>query len=457
MRRWLRQLSLARLHLLVAAPTMALLVVLVPPIQSPDETLHVCRAGAVSRGAIMTVVDEHGLVGSYVDEGLWWLPPYFLDIFNGRHGTMSWERFERAHNVRWLGSLKFCEIHGLNYGPVGYAPQALGLLVGRLLGISVLMSYYLARLFVATTALALGNAALRLITCGRLLTFVVLMLPMTLFLGASISQDALQIPGTVLAIALATRLLPGRGERPTEGPWRLVALTAAMASGRSTVAPLALLALTPPPPGERGQRRRAWAHRAGAVVACVVVLVAWFSAIAPNYRDRRREAHADPARQGELLRAQPTRFASVVTTSLRVSGGKWARQTVGVLGWLDTPLPDPFYRLAWALLLAAIFLDPFRRAPVTLAMRALYLAVFLLSFTGILLALYLVWSDVGAVNVGSAQGRYFVPLIPLLGVALGVGVDGRPCLPRVATTAAALFAVIAAGVTVTAVVQRYYP
>ena len=188
-----RQLSLARLHLLVAIPAMALLVVLVPPIQSPDETLHVCRAGALSRGAIMSVTDEQGRVGGYVDSGLWWFRAHFLDIFGGRGGKMSWERFERARGLRWVGALTFCEIPGLNYGPIGYAPQALGLLLGRLLGCSVLVSYYLARLFAAMTGLALGNAALRLMTCGRLLAFVVLVLPMTLFLGASTSQDALQI------------------------------------------------------------------------------------------------------------------------------------------------------------------------------------------------------------------------------------------------------------------------
>jgi uncharacterized membrane protein len=145
-----------------------------------------------------------------------------------------------------------------------------------------------------------------------------------------------------------------------------------------------------------------------------------------------------------------------VATSIRVSGARWARQTVGVLGWLDTPLPEPFYRLAWGLLLAAMLVDPFRQARVAVGTRLLYLAVFVLTFTGVLLALYLAWSEVGAVNVGSVQGRYFVPLIPLLGVALGIGIDGRPWLRHAATAAAALFAVIAASVTGVAVVQRYY-
>lgn len=449
-------LSLARVHLLVALPATALLVALVPPIQSPDETVHLCRAGALSRGALVRTVDEHGRPGSYVDAGLWWLSPSFLDVFDARRGKMTWERFERAHGVRWLGALRFCEIPGFDYGPIGYVPQALGLLVGRLLGRSVLASYYLARLLAAATGLALGNAALRVMPCGGLVAFVVLVLPMTLFQLASTSQDALQIPGTVLAIALATRLLEPRAERAAAAPWGAVALTAAVASGRAPAAPLALLALAPPPPGEGSERRRAWRRRVVAVVACALALAAWFGAMAPAYRETRRGADVDVARQVALLREHPTRFGPVVATSLAASGRQWAEQGVGVIGWLDTMLPSRFYRLAWGVLVAAILVDPFRRVRVGLVTRALYLVVFGLTFLAVLLALYLAWSSVGAASVRGVQGRYFVPLIPLVGVALGVGAGEHPRLRGVATAAAALFAVLSAGVTVATVVGRYY-
>ena len=127
-----------------------------------------------------------------------------------------------------------------------------------------------------------------------------------------------------------------------------------------------------------------------------------------------------------------------------------------MLGWLDTPLPDRFYHLAWGILVATILVDPFRQARVEPVARALYLAVFALTFAGVLLALYVATSDVGAPAIRGVQGRYFVPLLPLLGVALGIGVDGRPWLRGAATTAAALFAATSAGVTVVGVVERYY-
>jgi hypothetical protein len=454
--RRLRSLSLPSLHLLLAAPATALLVVLVPPMQSPDETIHLCRAGTLSRGAFASVVDEHGRVGGYVDTGLWWFAPHFLDVFSGPRAKMTWHRFERARSLHWFGTLTFCEQPGLNYGPISYLPQALGLALGRVFGCSILASYYLARLFAATAGLALGNVALRLMTRGRLLAFVVLVLPMTLFQLASTSQDALQIPGTVLAIALATRLLSSDHERSSRAPWSVAALTVALAMGRPPIAPLALLVLAPPPPGDAVERRRAWRHRIGAVVACGIVLAAWLAAVTPGYHETRRPNRVDVAQQWAGLREHPVRFASVVATSLAVNRVRWARQGVGMIGWLDTPLPNRFYELAWVVLVAAVLVDPFRRTRTDLVTRGLYLAVFASTSACILLALYLIWSNVGAMSIRGVQGRYFVPLVPLLGVALGIGLAAGPRLAAATTATAALFALLSAGTTIAMVVGRYY-
>jgi hypothetical protein len=437
-------------------PAVALLVALVPPLQSPDETIHVCRAAQLSRGALLSIVDARGRAGNYVDVGLWWLTPVFLDILNGQRGTMSWARFERARQLRWTGTLTFCEMPGLSYGPIAYAPQALGLLVGRVLGLSVLTSYYMARLFAATVGLALGNLALRMMPCGRLLAFIVLVLPMTLFQLASMSQDAFQIPAAVLVIALGTRLIARGDENSAKSPWSLVALAAVVAAGRPPLVPLAFLAATPPPPGDAGERRGAWRNRVLAVAACLVVLVVWFSAVAPRYQETRRGSVVDPARQVAFLRENPGHLASIVTTSFVVSGRRWAEQTVGVIGWLDARLPSWLYHVAWGLLAAAVLIDPFRRVRVDVMTRGLHLVVFGVSFLGVLWATYLAWSDVGAARIRGVQGRYFLPLIPLLGVGLGIGID-RPWLRTCATAVAAVFALSSAIATLVTVVERYYP
>src|SRR4029453_5376317 len=131
------------------------------------------------------------------------------------------------------------------------------------------------------------------------------------------------------------------------------------------------------------------------------------------------------------------------------------RQEIGVLGWLDTLLPMRFYFLTSWLLVIAMVVDPFARGRIGLATRALHGVVFVTASVAVIAATYLVWTTVGHLRVRGVQGRYFLPLVPLLGVALGVRVD-RPLVRTAATVVAAVFAVASAAVTIVAVQGRYY-
>src|SRR5262245_5221246 len=133
-------LSLARIHLVVGALAVAILIVLVPPYQSPDETVHVCRASQVSRGALVSIVNDEGRAGHFIDEGLAFLPVLFWDIFGPAKAKMTRERLAQARGLAWTGKLSFCEMPGFNYGPFAYVPQAVGLLRGGRLDMSVLTS-----------------------------------------------------------------------------------------------------------------------------------------------------------------------------------------------------------------------------------------------------------------------------------------------------------------------------
>jgi len=447
--------SLAQVHLVVGGLAVAVLVVLVPPYQSPDETVHMCRAAQVSRGALLSIVDDQGRAGHFVDEGIWFLPAPFLDVFGPAKAKMTRQRLAQAHALSWTGKLSFCEMPGFNYGPFAYVPQAVGLLAGRVLGLSVLASYYLARVLAAATGLAFGQLALRVATRGQGLAFLVLMMPMMLFQLASTSQDAVQVPACVLVIALATRLATHGATSRASAPWGIAAGAAVLATGRPPVAPLALLALTPTPAGGPAAPRPRWLTGVAAAAVALLAFTAWVGVVAPRYRETRRGTEADPARQAAFLAEQPSRFGAVLVTSLISQGSNWLRQGIGILGWLDTLLPLRFYVLTSWLLVIAMVVDPFAHSRIGPATRALHGVVFVTASVAVIAATYLVWTTVGQLRVRGVQGRYFLPLVPLLGVALGIRVD-RPLVRTAATVVAAVFAVASAAVTIVAVQGRYY-
>jgi Predicted membrane protein (DUF2142) len=219
-------------------------------------------------------------------------------------------------------------------------------------------------------------------------------------------------------------------------------------------------------------RAEGFARRLGiAVLACLPALLwAWATVdIAamphgfPPYQagplwpgDRPVEfAASDVAAQLRVLLASPTRLLTIPLRTLGRDGVAYVAQMIGVLGWLNLLLPRWLYA-AWLAALAGGAVAsgravvPGRQWPET----ALLVAAWGAGVLGVLLALYLGWSQVGALTIEGPQGRYFVPLLPLLGRAAPILSRARlGWLVLLPVAAAALDVVVLPGL----VRDWYYP
>jgi uncharacterized membrane protein len=300
------------------------------------------------------------------------------------------------------------------YGPLPYLPQALGLRLGFLFDLSLLDSYYVARAFAMAAALVLGVWALRLSGWTRPLGRVALLLPMSLFLTASTSQD-----GILIALGLLVAAIIGRAIEQDRAPepklYAVAALAvAALAMGRLPYATLALLFLLRPLRGK------------GAVAAILFVAGAtawwlWMTAdirAVPSFPLDGKDI--DAHRQLSALLANPLRAWDLALDTLgddNFSAFYW-QSTIGKLGWLTLPLAPWAYDCALGALGAGWLAGCFGvRHLRPLDMLAAWLAVGL-ALGGIFLGLYLTWSEVGAGRIEGVQGRYFLPLLMLLPLLL---------------------------------------
>ena len=119
----------------------------------------------------------------------------------------------------------------LFYSPLPFVPQAFAIAIGDALHLRPLIAFYLGRLLNLAAALSLIALAFRLFASPVLATCA--LLPMTLFLFASFSSDAITIAMTFLATALA---LAG-------SPWIIVAsLALGLCKPAYVLVPLVVLA-----------------------------------------------------------------------------------------------------------------------------------------------------------------------------------------------------------------------
>ena len=95
------------------------------------------------------------------------------------------------------------------YPPLGYLPQAAGLLVGIGGGMEPIYGQTLARVFNLLVYILLVAVSIKLVPIGRWLLVVLGLLPTSLFLASSLSPDSLNIAWSFVFIAYVARLYHG--------------------------------------------------------------------------------------------------------------------------------------------------------------------------------------------------------------------------------------------------------
>jgi len=416
----------------------------VPVGQVPDEIAHAMRADSVRHGVVVgqrwtseavtlpwqpgwggvdAGVDDDGVrmmripaqqrAGAVADHGLVRSAQTFGQMTLADRVTPA--GLAQARATPWTGPLQADFRNTVQYPPILYAGAALGIGLAQQAGFGPYDAMIGARLVNVAQFLAVGALALWLAVAGRLTLFVVLTLPMTLFLSASVSQDGLMIAVAALAAAMTSRLW----QKSAPPAWRIALLGLVLAvviTARPSNAPLALL-LVLPMPGV------AWRPRLIAFAAVTLVTLGWSALIAikvsvPISLD------ANAGGQLALIRANPWLLWQATSAALDAYWRDYLEQMVGWLGILDIHLPR------WALILyllpvaAAVLGDLVQPATGPRLRLAAALAIILGGAFLAALSQFLTWTPVGGTRIDGVQGRYFLPLA----VVVGIGLAGL--LPR---------------------------
>jgi len=467
-------LLLPALFLLVAGQLGVFLALAVPLGQVPDETTHITRAESLLRGEILghreltPTADNHLHLqqGIDADPGLQMVGGQMA----GGAATLTQADWDRAKAQPWFGPA-FLSIGTIaSYWPVFYAPAAVGIGLAKAAGESPFNAFRVARMANLATFLLLGTAALLLARRGQALLFCTLSVPMTLNLAASANQDGLIIAASALAAALLT--LPGRaGHRHDLPRLAAAALLGSIAMAKPPYLPLVGVLLLPFPPW---RQRRVWLQRLGLGLLAAAATLAWVAVTLRGVSTPgiRMPAEAGPLWPGprpavfsgmdmgaqlRVLLAKPTRLLTLPWRSQLHDRQVW-REAVGVLGHLNVRLPPWLYWL-WALSLAAAALADAvgRRAGAAVLpwrQAAWPLLCVAAAWLGIYLSQYLTWSPVGNALIDGAQGRYLLPLLPVLALAL----PSLPAVPalRVAAATFPAAACLAGAAAVPVVIIRFY-
>jgi uncharacterized membrane protein len=149
----------------------------------------------------------------------------------------------------------------------------------------------------------------------------------------------------------------------------------------------------------------------------------------------------DPAWKLAFMLEHPLHFAqAVVGTFEQKNIPELWRQLIGVLGLFDTVLRGWTYP-AISLLLLATFFAPLDLAPSVRHRAAMAVSAATLAYCiALFVIFYLVWTPLDAEMVSGIQGRYFIPIVPLVAIAFAALVNRAPAewVTALAASAAAI-------------------
>lgn len=306
---------------------------------------------------------------------------------------------------------------------IPFLPGALGMALARLFGLGALGCLYGGRIVNLLAYTLLCGLALAKAERFRPAFAAVMLLPMSLFMGASLSYDATLLGCYYLMLALLTR---------KDWDTRTAAVYAAACVYVNIAKPylnllwvLPILLVAKQEWHAKG-RRPLWALGSFGGALAVTLLTEWYgSAFRSNYPIIER--------QGGSTVNGGAQLAFVLHNPLRTIAAFWGTLTendffagqLGLFGWKDLPvnflnLTGPLVLLAAALLAAARpkqkDLFPNRRRVGGMAVLALVYAV------GAMAAMYITYTPVAMVRIVGLQARYFLCVwlawLPALAVLL---------------------------------------
>ena len=408
-------------------------MVVLPPLSAPDEIAHFASAYAISNQMLgMEKTDEYGFVlMRKEDEFL-----QNVEMVSGDEARTSlgrtltedtWQKIaDRAAPLFVSAEQKemISSVSGQNHTtPVSYLAPAIGITLGRLLGVNCIVLAFLGRFTNLLFYAAMVYGAVKVLPFGKMVLLGVSVLPMALHLAASYSYDTFLMGMCFFFGSYCLHLAYAKPEVSWKDILLLAVLAAAFGPCKMVYAVMMGFALLIPV--KKFGDWKKWTVSAAAVLAAFgAAMILVNRATITNYAvstDTYVEWAGETTYSFSWILHNPMGFARVMYDSLVHLGDEWTLQLFGsMLGNLDPVLSVPFaVVLGMAVCLVLLSL---RNAGEALYMKGWQkFWICLLAFgclLGLMGAMLIAWTPLSSPVVEGVQGRYLLPVIPFVFLCL---------------------------------------
>lgn len=308
------------------------------------------------------------------------------------------------------------------YSPPLLLPQAMLMrFLGRSERLPALPVYYLIRLIGLFSYALLAWLAVRFIPFGKWILAILAASPVAILQASTISADAISNGIAFLFIGGTIAIANQKEIRWKEWGW-LALLFFILFWGKVNIVPLAILPFLIIRPS-RFNMRFGYLLLLATTAALFAIEVAGWNLLAYSQLLTAPEG-TNPAGQVAFILNNIPEFLSILMQTIRGRWFSYLFDWVAIYGFAYWPVPAWTFCLFAAALIAALFIN---NESIQARTRAGLLLVFLLSYIGTYILMYITFNPVGFKSIEGVQGRYFTTVMPLL----FLGLAGLPFLKRI--------------------------
>ncbi len=305
-----------------------------------------------------------------------------------------------------------------NNAPLGYIASGIGIALGRLLHLGAVPTFYLGRVFNAALFILLVYLSIRIIPVGKETLFVLSLFPMVLQQAVTYSYDSSTL-GILFLFTSVTVAVFMQREKITAKQFVILALlSVAVALCKFVYAPLILILLAVPSDKLNVRNPRAVKLIVtSAIAVCGIIAFAVLQSrvhvldyFIPSYA---------PSSGGSVFAIVARYYEMLQMTAIEISDF-YMHSMVAYPGWYQIYVPvtitTSFYLMLFMSLTRRKGEDRFPG----MGIKIYGAVLIIISVILITLPMAAKFTDIDSATISSIQGRYFLPLMPLLCMGLRI-------------------------------------
>ncbi len=421
----MKNISASRFFLIFAIFFGVIFSVITPPFQVADEINHFYRAYQISEGNFNALkVDNR--VGGYIPKSIVAFTSKFRQFTLNKYNKITLKELlsERKRELNPSDKIFIDFPNTALYSPVSYAPQAAIIFILRIFKCNPFYILYISRIFTLLFWFAMIYFAIKKIPFQKNLLMLLAFLPMSISTNSSLSADVITNALSFLLIAILLKTAFENKKISYKSLIIISSLVVLLSLAKLIYVSLLFLFLIIPKENFKSIKQHI------AFFSVIVLLGFGFALMEKqridkiytsyeNYNPSYREAtilkkDVDISKQFDYILDHKKKTVKTFVKSVFQEFKPMTRSYIGRLGWGDTQVPDWFVVLCYIFIFFTALFSNYEKINFRPWQRMIFLAVFFILFTLIMLSQYLSWVHVGEDKVYPLQGRYFIPVFPLI-------------------------------------------